>query len=77
MIVIHFLCLLSTPTADFLRIPVQEREVFVSTGSLLLQHIHSVCVCLNMSQQDSMDTQNILKPYEQNVYFPLTSKNQS
>lgn len=51
-----------------------KREVFVSTGSLLLQHIHSVCV-LNTSQQDSMDTQNILKPYEQNVYFPRASKN--
>lgn len=27
-----------------------KREVFVRTGSLLLQHIHSVCVCRNMSQ---------------------------
>lgn len=39
--------------------------------------LHPQSACLIMSQQDSMDTQNILKPYEQNVYFPLVSKSQS
>lgn len=53
-----------------------KREIYVDSRSLLFQQAFSHSVCLKMSPQDSADTQNILKPYEQNVYFPLANKTQ-